>query len=110
MTCVATRRGRNAALTARHKWDAGKALQLIQDERVTGFTGVPTMSWEMLNHPQLTKFDTSSLRRISGGGAPTAPRMVSEMATKLKTAAPAQVWDASAPARVMAVVFLSWDM
>ena len=32
------------------KWDAGKALQIIEKEKVTRFTGVPTMVRDMLEH------------------------------------------------------------
>ena len=38
-----------------------------------------------------SQYDTSSLRRVSGGGAATAPKMVAEMAKSFKTAAPGQV-------------------
>jgi long-chain acyl-CoA synthetase len=48
------------------------------------------MSWEMLNHPDLSKFDTSSLKRVGGGGAATAPKMVAEMASRFKSASPSQ--------------------
>jgi long-chain acyl-CoA synthetase len=52
-----------------HKWDALEALKLIEQEKVTYFNGVPTMSLELMSHPQLDKFDTSTLTDISAGGA-----------------------------------------
>lgn len=52
-----------------HKWDALEALKLIEQERVTYFNGVPTMSMEMMQHPKVKQFDTSSLTDISAGGA-----------------------------------------
>ena len=52
------------------KWDAGEALRLIEAETVTYFVGVPTMSLELMNHPDREKFDLSSLTDITGGGAP----------------------------------------
>ncbi|MDP5148238.1 class I adenylate-forming enzyme family protein [Shewanella sp. ULN5] len=52
-----------------HKWDAKEALTLIEQERVTYFNGVPTMSMEMMQHPLVSEFDTSSLTDISAGGA-----------------------------------------
>ena len=33
------------------KWDAGEALRLIEKEKITYFVGVPTMSLELMNHP-----------------------------------------------------------
>jgi acyl-CoA synthetase (AMP-forming)/AMP-acid ligase II len=52
-----------------HKWDPLEALKLIEQEKVTYFNGVPTMSLELMNHPQLASFDTSTLTDISAGGA-----------------------------------------
>jgi acyl-CoA synthetase (AMP-forming)/AMP-acid ligase II len=52
------------------KWDAGEALRLIEKERITYFVGVPTMSLELMNHPDRGKYDLSSLTDITGGGAP----------------------------------------
>ena len=33
------------------KWDAGEALRLIEKEKITYFVGVPTMSLELMHHP-----------------------------------------------------------
>jgi acyl-CoA synthetase (AMP-forming)/AMP-acid ligase II len=52
------------------KWDAGEALRLIEKEKITYFVGVPTMSLELMNHPDRGKYDLSSLTDITGGGAP----------------------------------------
>jgi acyl-CoA synthetase (AMP-forming)/AMP-acid ligase II len=51
------------------KWDAGEALRLIQDEKITYFVGVPTMSLELMQHPDRDKYDLSSLTDIAAGGA-----------------------------------------
>jgi long-chain acyl-CoA synthetase len=57
-----------------HKWDAEKALAIIERERVTHFSGVPTMAQELINSPNFDKYDLSSLRNIGGGGAAMAPQ------------------------------------
>jgi long-chain acyl-CoA synthetase len=57
-------------LVLMYKWDASEALKLVQNEKITSFTGVPTMSLELVTHPDFAKFDTSTLSRIGGGGAP----------------------------------------
>jgi len=64
--------GRAMVLMA--KWDAGEALRLIEAEKVTYFVGVPTMSLELMQHPDREKRDLSSLTDIAAGGAarPTA--------------------------------------
>ena len=52
------------------KWDAGEALRLIEKEKITYFIGVPTMSLEMITHPDAKAYDLSSLTDIAAGGAP----------------------------------------
>ena len=59
-----------------HKWDPLRALQLIEREKVTNFVGVPTMSQDLVSHPDFAKYDTSSLKNVGGGGAPMAPELV----------------------------------
>ncbi|MFC4119796.1 long-chain-fatty-acid--CoA ligase [Nonomuraea zeae] len=52
------------------RFDAGAALEAIERDRVTIFEGVPTMFVAVLEHPELGRYDTSSLRvAISGGAA-----------------------------------------
>lgn len=63
-------------LVIMYRWDAEKALQLIESERVTTFVGVPTQSWDLLESPNFHKYDTSSLAAIAGGGAPAPPTLV----------------------------------
>ena len=53
-----------------------EALRLIEKERCTYFVGVPTMSREMMQHPDRHKYDLSSLEAVSYGGAPSAPELV----------------------------------
>ena len=65
-----------ARLVMMHKWDALRALQLIEREKVTNFIGVPTMSQDLISHPDFEKYDTSSLKNVGGGGAPMAPELV----------------------------------
>ena len=56
-------------LVLMYRWDAAEALRLIENEDVTVFTGVPSMSRELLQHPEWERTDTSSLRSMGGGGA-----------------------------------------
>ena len=75
-------------LVIMHKWDAGRALELIERERVTNFVGVPTQSWDLLEHPDFAKFDTSSLTSVGGGGAPAPPQLVGRVADSFSAAKP----------------------
>ena len=52
-----------------HKWDAKYALDLIVEHKVTNLSGVPTQSWDLLNHPEIDNYDLSSLIDIGAGGA-----------------------------------------
>jgi long-chain acyl-CoA synthetase len=63
-------------LVIMYKWDPDKALQLIERERITTFVGVPTQAWDLLESPNFTAYDTSSLVSIGGGGAPSPPELV----------------------------------
>ena len=59
-----------------HKWNAEEALELIERERPSTFTGVPTMVRELLNSSDFAPRDTSSLQNLGGGGAPVQPDLV----------------------------------
>lgn len=63
-------------LVMTYKWDPDRALELIEQERVTNFVGVPTMSWDLLEAATFAERDTSSLRSVGGGGAPMPPELV----------------------------------
>ncbi|MGW8191154.1 class I adenylate-forming enzyme family protein [Sphingomonas hankookensis] len=63
-------------LVLMRKWDAGEALALIERERVQVTGGVPTIAWQLLEHPDREKYDLSSLEVVQYGGAPSAPDLV----------------------------------
>jgi long-chain acyl-CoA synthetase len=58
------------------KWDPAAALDVIERERVTSMTAVPTMVWDLLNDPSIERRDLSSLRGLGGGGAAAPPQLV----------------------------------
>jgi long-chain acyl-CoA synthetase len=66
-------------LVMMYRWEPERALQLIERHRVTSFVGVPTQSWDMLECPNFSKYDTSSLASIGGGGAPAPPKLVARV-------------------------------
>lgn len=59
-----------------YKWDAEEALRIIQDERITHFNGVPSMSWDLAQSPNIRKYDLSSLTFMGAGGAARPPQHV----------------------------------
>ncbi len=68
--------GMKMKLVMMHRWDPETALRLIEAEEVTAFVGVPTQSWDLLESPAFSKYDTSSLATIGGGGAPAPVKLV----------------------------------
>ncbi|MEZ5571263.1 MAG: class I adenylate-forming enzyme family protein [Halioglobus sp.] len=71
-----------------YKWDAGEALRIIEEEKVTTFSAVPMMSREMLIHPDFATRDTSSLKSMGGGGAAVQPDLTKKVHASMKNAAP----------------------
>jgi acyl-CoA synthetase (AMP-forming)/AMP-acid ligase II len=76
------------AVVLMHRWDPGRALELIEREKVTNFSGVPTMSRELLLHPDWERRDTSSLAAMAGGGAPVPPDLVDKIDKSLPRGVP----------------------
>jgi long-chain acyl-CoA synthetase len=56
-------------MTLLPRFDADKALQIMQRDKVSLFLGVPTMYFAMLNHPERSTYDISKLRLCVSGGA-----------------------------------------
>jgi len=56
-------------LTLIPRFDPRKALEIIERDRVSVFQGVPTMYNAMLNDPEASSFDTSTLVVCASGGA-----------------------------------------
>ncbi len=64
------------------KWDAVRAMEIIEREKVHATGGVPTVAWQLLEHPDRSKYDLSSLETIAYGGAPSAPELVKRIYTE----------------------------
>jgi len=75
-------------LVIMHKWDAQEALRLIEKERVTYFTGVPTMSAELQAAAVDSERDISSLKEVFSGGAARPPDQVAKIAKTFKKSTP----------------------
>ncbi len=69
-------------LVIMHRWNPEQALELIEREQVTTFSGVPTMAWQMLESPDFDQRDTSSLISLGTGGAPSSPELVKTIKKK----------------------------
>jgi fatty-acyl-CoA synthase len=65
-------------------FDAGLTLGAIGRERCSGLHGVPTMFIAELNHPDLEKFDLSSLRAGFMGGSPCPIEVMKQVNTRMR--------------------------
>ncbi len=83
---------RGAKLVMMRRWDTERALQLIERERVTQTGGVPTIAWQILEHPDRAKYDLSSLQLVAYGGAPSAPELVRRLKSTFAPLWPANGW------------------
>jgi acyl-CoA synthetase (AMP-forming)/AMP-acid ligase II len=72
-----------------HKWDVEVAMSLIERERVTTFSGVPTMSAE-LQHAAAngSSYDLSSLTDVLSGGAARPAEQVKKISDTFRQAKP----------------------
>jgi len=76
-------------LVMMHHFEPGRALELIERERITMFGGVPAMVMEIIDSPDFPTRDTSSVRSISYGGAPCPPDLVRRIKEHFPVGAPA---------------------
>ena len=51
------------------RWDRNVAAQCVQRYGVASWTAVPTMIQDFFANPDIARYDLSSIRRLSGGGA-----------------------------------------
>jgi acyl-CoA synthetase (AMP-forming)/AMP-acid ligase II len=65
-----------------YKWNAEKALELIETERLSVLHGVPTMTWEVMHSPMFDDTDLRSLRTVQSGGAARPPGHLATMQKK----------------------------
>ncbi len=81
-----------AKLVMMRKWDAIRAFELIERERVTMAGGVPTIAWQLIEHPARGDYDLSSLESVAYGGAPSAPELVRKIREAFPKSAPGNGW------------------
>ena len=74
------------------KWDPIRAFELIQREKIQAAGGVPTIAWQLIEHPARENYDLSSLESVSYGGAPSAPELVRKIKETFPKSAPGNGW------------------
>jgi long-chain acyl-CoA synthetase len=81
-----------AKIVMMHRWDVVRAFELIEREKVTMAGGVPTIAWQLIEHPLRENYDLSSLQSVAYGGAPSAPELVRKIKETFPKSSPGQGW------------------
>ncbi len=63
-------------LVMMHKWEPVAGLQLIEQEKINIFSGVPTMVRQLLDVNETEQRDLSTVTNIGYGGAPAPPDLL----------------------------------
>jgi long-chain acyl-CoA synthetase len=74
------------------KWEPERAFEIIERERITVVAGVPTIAWQLIEHPARGRYDLSSIEGVQYGGAPAAPDLVPRLKEAFPTCEPGQGW------------------
>ena len=61
------------------RFDPVKVMRLIERERVTSWGPMGTMLHRVMEHPDVGRYDLSSITMIGSGGAPTPPALLARM-------------------------------
>jgi long-chain acyl-CoA synthetase len=79
-------------LCLQRKWDVEQALEIIQREKVNQIGGVPTIAWQVIEHPRAGEYDLSSIETVAYGGAPASPELVNRIKERFPKSQPGQGW------------------
>ena len=81
-----------AKIVLMHRWEPELGMALIERERITQAGGVPTIAWQLIEHPARAKYDLSSLESVAYGGAPSAPELVRKIKETFPKSLPGNGW------------------
>ena len=84
--------GTGMKIVMMRRFEPVRAMQLIERERVTSAGGVPTIAWQIIEHPEREKYDLSSLESVSYGGAPASTELVRRIVEVFPKSAPGIGW------------------
>ncbi len=72
--------GRNVMI---RKFDPATLLDLIHRERITRLHLVPAMAIALINHPDFSRYDLSSVKTVMLGGAPASVALIRQLEEKI---------------------------
>jgi acyl-CoA synthetase (AMP-forming)/AMP-acid ligase II len=58
------------------RFDPAVAMQVMERERCSGWSFTETVLHRLVNHPDVAKFDLTSVRTVGGGGSPVSPSLL----------------------------------
>jgi acyl-CoA synthetase (AMP-forming)/AMP-acid ligase II len=61
------------------RFDPADVLRLIEQERVTSWSALGSMAHQVVSHPDVDRYDLSSIRNIGSGGAPVSADLQARM-------------------------------
>lgn len=79
-------------LVCMSRWNPVEAARIIEREKVTSFSGPPTMTGDLVRVAEAGEHDLGSLLTVGGGGAARAPEQVSRIDSSFRAAAPGTGW------------------
>ena len=79
-------------VTMMYRWDPVRAFQLIEREKISRTGGVPTIIWQLADHPERKNYDLSSLTSFVYGGAPAPAQLIRRIQEVFPNVAPTQAW------------------
>ncbi|HVN00653.1 MAG TPA: class I adenylate-forming enzyme family protein [Caulobacteraceae bacterium] len=79
-------------LVMMRRWDPVRAFELIEREKIQAAGGVPTIAWQLIEHPLRQNYDLSSLESVAYGGAPSAPELVRKIKETFPKSQPGNGW------------------
>ena len=74
------------------RFDPPQVFRLIQEEKATFMTLVPTMANALLNCPEIASFDLSSMRQIMLGGAASSPELIARLEQRVPLRSAGRLW------------------
>jgi fatty-acyl-CoA synthase len=91
------------------RFDPKTVLELVEAERVTIFSLVPTMATALVNYPEVSRYDVSSVRLILIGGAASPPELIRAVEEKFPSARCYAGYGLSETSPVLTVSFLKHE-
>jgi len=70
------------------RFDGGTAMRTIEKHRCTGWSFTEAVLHRLVNHPDVGKYDLSSVRQVGGGGSPISPSLQARTREVFPNAAP----------------------